>query len=293
MYVLGFLSYRFISENLAEHINANMRECGEIDFDYTHLSDEEIVKDNDIQENIINQKGFFIMPSELFINVLQTHKSDTTNLNATLSNVFRNIESSSIDTKSENDFKGLFNDIDVNSSANLGERSLIKRNERLYKVMKEISKLDLDYSDNAIDAFGDAYVCLMRMYAGSAGKSGGEFFTPQEVSHLLARLVSYGKQSVNKVYDSACGSSSLLLQFAKVLGKNNVKNGFYGQEINPTSYNLCRINMILHNVGYENFDISLGDTFLEPKHEDDEPFDAMSQIPLILSNGQVILIHFL
>ncbi len=143
-----------------------MRECGEIDFDYTHLSDEEIVKDNDIQENIINQKGFFIMPSELFINVLQTHKSDTTNLNATLSNVFRNIESSSIDTKSENDFKGLFNDIDVNSSANLGERSLIKRNERLYKVMKEISKLDLDYSDNAIDAFGDAYVCLMRMYAG-------------------------------------------------------------------------------------------------------------------------------
>ncbi len=279
MYVLGFLFYRFISENLAEHINANMRECGEIDFDYTHLSDEEIIKDNDIKENIINQKGFFIMPSELFINVLQTHKSDTTNLNATLSNVFRNIEYSSIDTKSENDFKGLFNDIDVNSSANLGERSLIKRNERLYKVMKEISKLDLDYSDNAIDAFGDAYVCLMRMYAGSAGKSGGEFFTPQEVSHLLARLVSYGKQSVNKVYDSACGSSSLLLQFAKVLGKNNVKNGFYGQEINPTSYNLCRINMILHNVGYENFDISLGDTFLEPKHEDDEPFDAIVSNP--------------
>ena len=279
MYVLGFLFYRFISENLAEHINANMRECGEIDFDYTHLSDEEIIKDNDIKENIINQKGFFIMPSELFINVLQTHKSDTTNLNATLSNVFRNIESSSIDTKSENDFKGLFNDIDVNSSANLGERSLIKRNERLYKVMKEISKLDLDYSDNAIDAFGDAYVCLMRMYAGSAGKSGGEFFTPQEVSHLLARLVSYSKQSVNKVYDSACGSSSLLLQFAKVLGKNNVKNGFYGQEINPTSYNLCRINMILHNVGYENFDISLGDTFLEPKHEDDEPFDAIVSNP--------------
>lgn len=279
MYVLGFLFYRFISENLAEHINANMRECGEIDFDYTHLSDEEIIKDNDIKENIINQKGFFIMPSELFINVLQTHKSDTTNLNATLSNVFRNIESSSIDTKSENDFKGLFNDIDVNSSANLGERSLIKRNEKLYKVMKEISKLDLDYSDNAIDAFGDAYVCLMRMYAGSAGKSGGEFFTPQEVSHLLARLVSYGKQSVNKVYDSACGSSSLLLQFAKVLGKNNVKNGFYGQEINPTSYNLCRINMILHNVGYENFDISLGDTFLEPKHEDDEPFDAIVSNP--------------
>ncbi len=279
MYVLGFLFYRFISENLAEHINANMRECGEIDFDYTHLSDEEIIKDNDIKENIINQKGFFIMPSELFINVLQTHKSDTTNLNATLSNVFRNIESSSIDTKSENDFKGLFNDIDVNSSANLGERSLIKRNERLYKVMKEISKLDLDYSDNAIDAFGDACVCLMRMYAGSEGKSGGEFFTPQEVSHLLARLVSYSKQSVNKVYDSACGSSSLLLQFAKVLGKNNVKNGFYGQEINPTSYNLCRINMILHNVGYENFDISLGDTFLEPKHEDDEPFDAIVSNP--------------
>lgn len=187
----------------------------------------------------------------------------------------------------------MFNDIDVNFSTNLGERSLIKRNERLYKVMEEISKLDLDYSDNAIDAFGDAYEYLMRMYAGSAGKSGGEFFTPQEVSHLLARLVSYGKQSVNKVYDPACGSGSLLLQFAKVLGKNNVKNGFYGQEINPTSYNLCRINMILHNVGYENFDISLGDTLLEPKHEDNEPFDVIVSNPPYSIKWAVILIHFL
>lgn len=215
MYVLGFLFYRFISENLAEHINANMRECGEIDFDYTHLSDEEAIKDNDIKENIISQKGFFIMPSELFINVLQTHKSDTTNLNATLSNVFRNIESSSIGTKSENDFKGLFNDIDVNSSANLGESSLIKRNEKLYKVMEEISKLDLDYSDNAIDAFGDAYVYLMRMYAGSAGKSGGEFFTPQEVSHLLARLVSYGKQSVIKSMTQPVGAAHCFYNLLK------------------------------------------------------------------------------
>lgn len=150
--------------------------------------------------------------------------------------------------------------------------------------MQEIATLDLHYNDNAIDTFGDAYEYLMRMYADKAGKSGGEFFTPQEVSHLLARLISYGKQSVNKVYDPACGSGSLLLQFAKVLGIDNIKQGFFGQEINPTSYNLCRINMLLHDIGFENFDIALGDVLLEPKHTDDEPFDAIVSNPPYSTN---------
>ncbi|WP_213275181.1 type I restriction-modification system subunit M, partial [Campylobacter vulpis] len=245
---------------------------------YENLSDEEIDKYPKNKEGIIEEKGFFIYPSQLFCNVLKFHAQDTTNLNQTLSNAFAKIEESTKDTKSESDFKGLFNDIDVNSSKNLGE-TLLKRNEKLYKVMQAIGQLDLHYNNNTIDAFGDAYEYLMRMYASSAGKSGGEFFTPQEVSRLLARLVSYGKKSVNKVYDPACGSGSLLLQFAKVLGSANVKQGFFGQEINPTSYNLCRINMLLHDVGFENFDIALSDTLLEPKHKDDEPFDAIVSNP--------------
>ena len=287
MYVLGMLFYRFISENLAAHINIKQGldpattqtgGGGEHPKAYENLSDEEIDENKESIASIIKEKGFFIYPSQLFCNILKSHAQDTTNLNETLRTTFDKIEASTIGTTSESKFKGLFSDLDVNSSKNLGD-TLLKRNEKLYKVMQAIEQLDLHYSDNTIDAFGDAYEYLMRMYASSAGKSGGEFFTPQEVSYLLARLTSYGKQSVNKVYDPACGSGALLLQFAKVLGKANVKQGFFGQEINPTIYNLCRINMLLHNVGFENFDIALGDTLLEPKHADDEPFDAIVSNP--------------
>lgn len=285
MYVLGFLFYRFISENLTDYINAQQRaalgdDSGDKDqWSYAHASDEEIQKSPESIRAIIEAKGFFIAPSELFCNVLQKHKHDTQNLNQTLASAFSNIEVSAVGTRSETDFKGLFNDIDMNSTTKLGESTLLKRNEKLYKVMEAIASLDLDYGNNTIDVFGDAYEYLIRMYAANAGKSGGEFFTPQEVSHLLARLVSHGQKSINKVYDPACGSGSLLLQFAKVLGQENIKGGFYGQEINPTSYNLCRINMLLHNVGFENFDIALGDTLLEPRHENDEPFDAIVSNP--------------
>ena len=279
MYVLGFLFYRFISENITAYINAMQGDSTGGQWNYANIDDEEIAQNPEARDRIIEEKGFFIAPSELFCNVLKKHKTDTKDLNQTLSNAFAKIEASASDGRSEADFKGLFSDIDLNSATKLGESSLLKRNEKLYKVMEAIASLELDYSDNTIDAFGDAYEYLMRMYAANAGKSGGEFFTPQEVSHLLARLVSHGQKSVNKVYDPACGSGSLLLQFAKVLGKNNVKEGFYGQEINPTSYNLCRINMLLHDIGYENFSIALGDTLLEPKHFDDEPFDAIVSNP--------------
>jgi len=199
-------------------------------------------------------------------------------LNETLSRVFRNIEGSAVGSPSELDIKGLFDDLDVNSNKIGG--TVTKRNELLVKLLDSVGELALgNYSDNSIDAFGDAYEYLMTMYASSAGKSGGEFFTPQEVSELLAKITVVGKKKVNKVYDPACGSGSLLLQFAKVLGKNNVTDGFYGQEINITTYNLCRINMFLHDINYEKFEIAHGDTLTDPTHWDDQPFEAIVSNP--------------
>jgi type I restriction enzyme M protein len=223
------------------------------------------------------QKGFFILPSELFTNVRALAKGDS-NLNETMARVFRNIEGSAVGSPSEYDLKGLFDDLDVNSNK-LGS-SVVKRNEALVKLLDAIGDLSLgEFSANSIDAFGDAYEYLMSMYASEAGRSGGEYFTPQEVSELLARITVAGKTQVNKVYDPACGSGSLLLQFAKVLGKENVLQGFYGQEINITTYNLCRINMFLHDINYEKFEIGLGDTLTDPVHWDDQPFEAIVSNP--------------
>lgn len=273
-YVLGFLFYRFISENLTHYINKDEQRAGSKDFDYASLTDE---KAEFGRTDTVKEKGFYILPSELFENVRRKAKSDA-NLNETLSQVFRNIENSAKGAESEDDIKGLFDDIDVNSNK-LGA-TVAKRNELLVKLLNAVGELKLgNYTDNTIDAFGDAYEYLMAMYASNAGKSGGEFFTPQEVSELLAEITVVGKKEVNKVYDPACGSGSLLLKFAKVLGKENVRQGFYGQEINLTTYNLCRINMFLHDINYENFDIAHGDTLTDPKHWDDEPFDAIVSNP--------------
>lgn len=273
-YVLGILFYRFISENLSEYINNEERRTGNSSFEYANLPDE---KAEYGRADTVKEKGFYILPSELFSNVSKNAKNDA-DLNETLSKVFSNIENSAKGFDSENDLKGLFDDVDVNSNK-LGA-TVAKRNEKLVKILDAIAKLNLgNYQDNTIDAFGDAYEYLMTMYAGNAGKSGGEFFTPQEVSELLAEMAVVGKKEVNKVYDPACGSGSLLLKFAKVLGKENVRQGFFGQEINLSTYNLCRINMFLHDINYEKFDIAHGDTLLEPKHWDDEPFDAIVSNP--------------
>lgn len=273
-YVLGMLFYRYISENLTVYINRGEREAGNLDFDYAQLSDQEA---EEAREDLVQTKGFFILPSELFENVRKEAPTDE-NLNETLEKVFRNIESSAQGSPSEDDFKGLFDDIDVNSNK-LGP-SVKKRNERLVKLMNGVGEMKLgDYKDNTIDAFGDAYEYLMGMYASNAGKSGGEFFTPQEVSELLTRLALVGKTEVNKVYDPACGSGSLLLKSAKILGKENVRQGFFGQEINITTYNLCRINMFLHDIDYDKFDIGHGDTLTDPLHWDDEPFEVIVSNP--------------
>jgi type I restriction enzyme M protein len=273
-YVLGVLFYRFISENLTNYLNEHQRRAGEASFDYSKLSD---VQAEFGRKNTVQEKGFFILPSELFVNVRAKAKGDE-NLNETLARVFRNIEGSAVGSPSESDLKGLFDDLDVNSNK-LGP-TVAKRNESLVKLLDAIGDLAFgEFADNQIDAFGDAYEYLMTMYASNAGRSGGEFFTPQEVSELLARITVAGKTSVSKVYDPACGSGSLLLQFAKVLGKDNVRQGFYGQEINITTHNLCRINMFLHDINYEKFDIAHGDTLTDPAQWDDQPFEAIVSNP--------------
>jgi len=270
-YVLWMLFYRFISENLTKFINK--LEPDE-NFDYTKLSDEEAEFG---RKDTVKEKWFYILPSELFINVVWNAKKDP-NLNETLSKVFKNIETSANWTESEDDIKWLFDDFNVNSNK-LGT-TVEQRNKKLTDLLESIANLKLgNYADNSIDAFGDAYEYLMAMYASNAGKSGWEYYTPQEVSELLAEITTVGKTEVNKVYDPACGSGSLLLKFAKVLGKENVRQWFFGQEINLTTYNLCRINMFLHDINYEKFDIAHGDTLINPKHRGEEPFDAIVSNP--------------
>jgi len=274
-YVLGMLFYRFISENLTAYVNDGEHRAGDADFDYTNLKDKQAEVG---RRETVAEKGFYILPSELFVNVRKRAASDE-NLNETLERIFGHIEGSALGTDSEDDLKGLFHDLDVNSPK-LGP-TVAKRNEKLVKLLGAIGDLNLgsEFTEHTIDAFGDAYEYLMTMYASGAGKSGGEFFTPQEVSELLAQITVVGKKSVNKVYDPACGSGSLLLKFAKVLGKDAVRQGFYGQEINLTTYNLARINMFLHDVNYEKFEIAHGDTLTDPAHWDDEPFEAIVSNP--------------
>lgn len=276
-YVLGILFYRFISENLAEYINAGEAAHGNAGTQYEAMTDEDAEL---ARESIVDEKGFFILPSELFCNVRAKARGDE-NLNETLAKVFQNIEASSRGANSEDDFKGLFDDLDMRSNK-LGN-TVKEKNEKLVALLERIGDLDLgsEFQENHIDAFGDAYEYLMTMYASNAGKSGGEFFTPPEVSELLAKIAIDGKESVNRVYDPCCGSGSLLLRVAKVLGNDGVSEGYYGQELNPTTYNLARINMFLHDINFNKFTIALGDTLKAPseKIERLEPFDVIVSNP--------------
>lgn len=283
-YVLGTMFYRYISENLTAYVNQGEHEAGNNDFDYAELSDEEA---ESARKGLVEEKGYFILPSELFCNVRKNaNRGDDWKdkdgkiiyLNEKLSKVFFNIQESAKGCISESSFAGLFDDYNVNSNK-LGS-STSKRNERLTKLLNGIAAMDLGHvKEHEIDAFGDAYEYLMTMYASNAGKSGGEFFTPADVSVLLTRLGTVGKNKINKVYDPACGSGSLLLKVEKILGRDSVQSGFFGQEINVTTYNLCRINMFLHDIGFDKFDIACEDTLLNPKHWDDEPFELIVSNP--------------
>lgn len=280
-YVLGFLFYRFISENLTDYLNEKERQgilaAGgsqeEADsFDFASLTNEEA---EDGRAATVADKGFYIRPTDLFSNVRARAKGNE-NLNEQLHGIFRAIEESAKGTNAEADLRGLFDDVDVNSSK-LGN-TVAERNVKLVKIMDAVGDLPLDHGSAQIDAFGDAYEYLMTMYASSAGKSGGEFYTPQEVAEVLTRLALDGRKDVERVYDPCAGSGSLLLKFAKVLGPS-LSRKYFGQEINLTTYNLCRINMFLHNVNFANFDIALGDTLTSPAHWDDQPFDAIVSNP--------------
>ena len=283
-YVLGTMFYRYISENLTAYINDGEEAAGNKGFDYARMSDKEAEV---AREGLVEEKGFFILPSELFCNVRAKADKDETwtddkgaevFLNEKLDEVFRHIEDSAKGSISEGSFAGLFDDFDVNSNK-LGS-TVAKRNERLVKLLDGIASMNLgSVKDHEIDAFGDAYEYLMTMYASNAGKSGGEFFTPADVSILLTRLGTVGKTKINKVYDPACGSGSLLLKVEKILGKDSVQIGFFGQEINITTYNLCRINMFLHDIDFDKFDIECEDTLINPQHWDDEPFELIVSNP--------------
>lgn len=269
-YVLGSLFYRFISENFANYI-----EGGDKSVNYAGLSDDIITPE--IKTDAIKTKGYFIYPSQLFKNVVATANTNP-NLNTDLKNIFTAIENSATGYPSEQDIKGLFADFDTTSNR-LGN-TVADKNSRLAAVLKGVAELDFgDFEDNHIDLFGDAYEFLISNYAANAGKSGGEFFTPQCVSKLIARLALYGQEKVNKIYDPAAGSGSLLLQAKKQFDEHIIEEGFFGQEINHTTYNLARMNMFLHNINYDKFDIALGNTLMHPQFGEDKPFDAIVSNP--------------
>ena len=274
-YILGILFYRFISENLRDYFDKNEHLAGDPNFKYAKISDDEAKRD--FKSGTIEEKGFFILPSQLFENVVASAK-DNENLNTELANIFSDIEKSAIGSESEDDIKGLFDDIDTTSNRLGG--TVAEKNKRLRDILTGIAQINFEnFKDNHIDAFGDAYEYLISNYASNAGKSGGEFFTPQTVSKLLARIVMDGKEKINKVYDPTCGSGSLLLQMKKQFDEHIIDDGFFGQEINMTNFNLARMNMFLHNVNYNDFSIKRGDTLLNPLHNDEKPFDAIVSNP--------------
>lgn len=269
-FVLGMLFYRFISENFTSFI-----EAGDESIDYAHLSDDVITPE--IKDDATKTKGYFIYPSQLFLNIAENANTNV-NLNTDLAAIFAAIESSAYGYASEHDIKGLFADFDTTSNR-LGN-TVEEKNKRLAAVIKGVESLDFgNFEDNEIDLFGDAYEFLISNYAANAGKSGGEFFTPQNVSKLIAQLALFGQSSVNKIYDPACGSGSLLLQAKKQFDEHLIEDGFFGQEINHTTYNLARMNMFLHNINYDKFDIALGDTLLNPRYGNEKPFDAIVSNP--------------
>lgn len=262
--------YRFISENFVLFM-----EDGDENIDYTNWPDEQLSQ-KDIN-NVITEKGYFIYPSQLFSHIAKNANTNP-NLNTDLAAIFTAIEGSANGYQSEHDIKGLFADFDITSNR-LGN-TVEEKNRRLAAVIKGVESLDFgNFEDNEIDLFGDAYEFLISNYAANAGKSGGEFFTPQNVSNLIARLAIFGQETVNKIYDPACGSGSLLLQAKKLFGEYFSEEGFFGQEINHTTYNLARMNMFLHNINYVKFDIALGDTLLHPQYGDQKPFDAIVSNP--------------
>ncbi|MGN0931381.1 MAG: type I restriction-modification system subunit M [Thermoguttaceae bacterium] len=319
-YVICTMFYRFLSEKLENEIDRTEHEAGDTDFRYRDLKDDKFtpeiiagltsqfgyfIKPSELFCNVLEEakgakqgiddakSGARKKSSEQGPSLLdaqeaqkavesapevQKAKGRAEEVNTKLADVFRHIEDSAKGTESEENFRGLFSDFDV-QSPKLGN-SADERIKKIVAVLEKVGEMKLNGADNTIDLFGDAYEYLLKMYASNAGKSGGEFFTPQEVSELLARLTTQEQRNVNKIYDPACGSGSLLLKaYRAARAASDADVDVYGQEINLTTYNMCRINMILHGVSYDKCDIALGDTLIQPKHWDYEPFDVIVSNP--------------
>lgn len=275
-YIFVTMFYRYISESFANRINKDEEEAGTLEIRYEDMNDSDV---EEAKSSLIESFGYFLYPSELFCNVLKSAEKDE-HLNETLGRIFKNIEESAKNGEAEEDFVGLFEDFDVNSKT-IGDK-VVNRNKVLLELLNGVNEMPfIDPEDGSMkqDLFGDAYEYLMGMYAAHAGRKGGQYFTPADISELLTRLGTIGKTRVNKVYDPACGSGSLLLKAEKVLGKDNIDLGFFGQEIDLTTFNLCRINMFLHNVPFNKFNIARGDTLTDPKHWNEEPFELIVSNP--------------
>ena len=269
-FVLGTLFYRYISENFTDYI-----EGGDDSINYAEIPDSVIT--SEIKDDAVKTKGYFIYPSQLFVNIVKTANTNP-NLNTDLKAIFDAIENSAVGYASEKSVVGLFADFDT-TSTRLGS-TVEEKNSRLSAVIRGIASLDFGkFEDSEIDIFGDSYEFLINNYAANAGKSGGEFFTPQNVSKLISRLAMHNQTSVNKIYDPAAGSGSLLLQAKRQFEDHIIEDGFFGQEINPTTYNLARMNMFLHNINYDKFKIARGNTLTDPQFGDEKPFDAIVSNP--------------
>ena len=266
-YILGFIFYKYLSEKLARYIDEKLLASEKFSFAEVDDSTDEgqhIVEH--IKKATIDHLGFFLKPTELFSYIVRKGngeiKGHDTFILENLKNVLNSIEQTSMGTASEDDFKGLFDDVDL-TSTKLG-KSENKKNEVIVEVLTLLSGIDFKLEDTKSDLLGDAYEYLIGEFAAGAGKKGGEFYTPAQVSRLLAKIVTHGKKRVKSVYDPTCGSGSLLLR----IGEYADVVSYYGQELNPTTYNLARMNMILHGVHFDHFSIRNGDTLEDDMHLD-------------------------
>lgn len=271
-YILGFIFYKYLAEKMEIYANSILEE-DQIQFrNIKEDTPKGLEYIEAIREEALETLGYFLKPSELFSEI--TKRGDNNFILEDLQKILTNIQLSTMGTQSEEDFEDLFSDMDLNSN-NLG-RTADARNTLIVKVLKHLDEIDFKLNDTELDVLGDAYEYLIGQFASGAGKKAGEFYTPQEVSKILAKIVTTGKNRLKSVYDPTCGSGSLLLRVAR-----EVKdvNNFYGQEMNRTTYNLARMNMILHGVHYLKFDIKQEDTLEHPQHLNDMPFEAIVANP--------------
>ena len=278
-YILGFIFYKYLSTKMELYAN-EILEPDNLKFRDLEGHAQEAAYLEAVKDATLDKLGYFLLPSELFSELASRGNAGGVNqfILGDLSKVLTHIEQSTMGSESEEDFGNLFEDLDLTSSK-LG-KSENDKNELIVRVLTHLDDIDFDIANDESDVLGDAYEYLIGQFASGAGKKAGEFYTPQQVSKVLAQLVIQGKDKLKSVYDPTCGSGSLLLRVAKEVGE---VSSFYGQEMNPTTYNLCRMNMIMHDVHYKRFDIKNEDTLGKPQHEDMR-FEAIVANPPFSAN---------